>query len=588
MPRKKSARKTAENSNDAKLTENLRKIYENEDGSLPDMKIIDQEKTGRFWKVLGKLAAIIVLGVTGYFAWQLAVVPRLQFSDDVGVALTGAESVAPGEASNYVVRYRNPSATEVKNAELFFEYPRSFLLTSSTHQFDPESKRIKLGTLVAGASGEVLISGQWAQDFGTTSTITAVLSYTPHNFSSVFEKNSALLVGINKPGVEFVWTMAAAPTTGRSTTVQLVAKTLQPLSRPGTLKIFTPNSFALTDSTPTSSVKNSLVWEVATSTPELSVTLRGTFSTSSEAGFTAELKGFVSTTPVLLGRSTKLPEVGTIKKAGVVVTILDQSEKATAKPGTVLPITIVATNPGKETITNATVRLMLDTPSYQKKSWLNWSKITDQFDGTITGEQLSPEVRRGVITWTAKEIKELAELAPGAQVKITLSLPIKTTTEFDVSKISASTISATSELRSGDLLIAASEPVTVIVPVEVDVRISATKTSAGYDVLWTVAKSAHTLKKVRVEADLYGEFTWDPTTVKPEAGTIDYNAKTKHLVWSVDSISATAAETKLAFSLPMAKFNPTQIDLIGSIKMTAQDVEADQPLNLQVPSVKAQ
>ena len=569
---KKTAAKTAKN-NDTRVTENLRRIYENPDGSLPDMKTIDQEPVGRSWRIFGKILFLVALVVVGYFVWQISIAPRLSFNDQVAVAMVGAESVAPGELATYTIRYRNPGDSTMASAELYFEHQNRFLVVSSSLPFAPESQRIAIGELASNESGEVVVSGLWAADFNSTSTITAVLSYMPQNFSSVFEKKTELVVVANKPAVAFAWTMPASVSQDRPVTVGLSVKPLWPLSGAGTIKIFMPNGFVVSDTEPNPVVANSYEWRFPTTSPELVINLKGKFTSETPSAFKVEARTSVSSTPVLLGQSEQSVLLSAAAQEPVQVTVLGKRDQTAVMPGALLPIEVSVTNAGPEPIADATVVLSVMAPSYQNKSILNWQKLTDALNGEVKGEQVSAAIRRGQITWTATEMPELKNLAAGKTVNFTVSLPIKNDDEITLANFTASTITVLAELRSGTNLIDASDEILVKIQSDAKLVAEVEKTSSGYEFTWLLTNTFHELKDLKIEADLYGEFTWNEGALSVPVGTATFDSKIKRLTWTIPKLPTNVDSAALKFSTTVAKFNPTQIDLTGAIKFSATDTE---------------
>lgn len=582
---KKPAAKSAKN-NDTRVTENLRRIYENPDGSLPDMKTIDQEPVGRGWRIFGKILFLAVLAGVGYFAWQISIAPRLSFNDQVAVAMAGANSVAPGELATYTIRYRNPGDSTMASAELYFEHQNRFLIVSSSLPFAPESQRIAIGELASNESGEVVVSGLWAADFNSTSTLTAVLSYMPQNFSSVFEKKTELIVAANKPAVAFAWTMPASVSQDRLVTVGLSVKPLWPLSGQGTIKIFIPNGFVVSDTDPKPTVINNYEWRFPTTSPELVINLKGKFTAETPGAFKVEARTSVSSTPVLLGQNEQLVSPSATAEEPVQVTVLGKREQTSVMPGALLPIEVSVTNAGLEPISDARVVLSIMAPSYQNKSILNWQKLTDALDGEVKGEQVSAAIRRGQITWDSTKMPELKNLAPGKTVNFSVSLPIKNDSEITLANFATSTMAVMAELRSGTNLIDASDQ--IIVQIQSDAKLVAEveKTTNGYEFTWALNNTFHELKDLKIETDLYGEFTWNESALSVPVGTAKFDSKTKHLTWTISKLPTNVDSAALKFSTTVAKFNPTQIDLTGIVKFTAIDVETGELISFTVPALK--
>ncbi len=589
MPPRKPTKKTTSSprkKNDALVTENLRRIYENPDGSLPDMKIIAQESTGKMGRFLTKgLFFLALLGV-GYFAWQMSIAPRLSFNDEVAVAVAGTESVAPGELVTYTVRYRNPGTSPMVRAELYFEHQNKFVVVSSSLPFASENKRISLGELASKASGEVTVTGRWVADFGVTSTLTTILSYSPQNFSSVFEKKSELVVVSNKPAVNFSWTMPAVIKKDRPVVVGLLVRTIGPLTENQTIKISPPAGFSITETEPVREIANTSEWKFSTSSTQLVLNLKGVFTSTEAQNFKAEVKGTIADKQIILGSSEQSTAVVSTAKESVTVTVLDKTDTVVATPGTVVPITVSVTNQQTESIENAQIVLSILAPSYQNKSILQWQKLTDPLDGVVKGEQVSAEIRRGQILWSSKELPDLKSLAPGETITLSVSIPIKDDSETALANFAAHTITVLAELRKENTLVQVSDSVEVIIASDAAVVGTVQKTTSGYDFVWLLTNSFHELTNVKIEADLYGEFAWDPAKLVVPVGKAMFDSKTKKLVWDIPKLPTNIDSAALKFSTTVNKFNATQTDVTGKIKFTATDAVTKEVLNSTLAGLK--
>lgn len=589
MPRKSTktvARKPAKDA-DQKVSENLRKIYENPDGSMPDMSTISRQAGGQWWRVLLRSAAVLGCIAVGMWIWDTQIKPRLYFQNELAVDLTGPAAVAPGATAQYTVRYRNPGTSEIKEATLYLEHPSEFMVLSSSKPLSVNGSKIVLGSLRGNEGGEVTVTGLWAADFATTSTLRALLSYTPANFSSVFEKESSLDVATSESAIKFAWTTPAAVSVGKKTSLGLTISAPAVFATGTRLQLLVPSEFSLSASEPTNNGNIATEWVVSTTTNKFTLSITGAYSATSSAPFSAVVRGFVSGTPVILAKNTQFTD-GVVKESPAIqVSVLEHSDMVSAAPGTVLPIKVRVMNPEVNALTNAVVVLNITAPSYQNKSILNWEKFIDSYDGSIKGQQLSPELRRGVITWTSKEIKDLANLASGATVPFEVSIPIKSSAETNLGNFASSTIMVTAELRNGSDLIATSEPVLINITSDTVLSTKADRVDNTYIVIWLLNNTYHELTDVQIEGDLYGDFIWDEKAASVPVGKIAFDSKTKKLMWTIPKLVTSVDVAALKGHLIFAKINPTQKNLSSVIKLTATDAETGDTITLSAPAIKA-
>lgn len=592
MPRKstKNSETTSKaKSADKKVSENLRRIYENADGSMPDMSTMEHKRGGQLWRALLSLGVLAGLFLLGFWVWNTQVNPRLHFANELAVDVAGPMVVSPGSIAEYTVRYRNPGKSDVEAATVYFEHPAGFLIISSSKPMSDDGQKISIGNVRSNENGEIKIRGTWAVDYNTTSTLSAVLSYTPENFSSVFEKNNSIEVVASEPTMQFAWTAPVTSNIGKQTSVGVTVKSTVPFAPHTRLQIIQPSEFSISAVEPKNSEQGIYSWDLPTSTNSFTVNFKGSFAATSTQAFSAIVRGFVSTTPVVLGKSVQTAS-GVVKESPVVrVSVLDHSDMVSAAPGTPLPITITVQNLSTNTYNNASIVLSITAPSYQNKSILDWSKFVDENNGEIKGEQLTAELRRGIITWTGKEIAQLKNFTVGTSIPVTVSIPIKSSSITDLSNFASSTIMVTAELRDNGFLVGeVSDPVIITITSDTQLSAKAERTDNTYAVTWLVTNSFHELKNVQIEGDLYGNFALNEREATVPVGKISFDSKTKKLLWTIPKLTTNVDVAALKFSLVFDKINPTQKDLSSNLKLTAIDAETGDTITMSAPALKVQ
>ncbi len=577
---------------DRKVSENLRKIYENADGSMPDMSTMERKRGGQIWRALISICVLGGIAVLGFWVWNTQVNPRLAFENELAVDLSGPMQIAPGSTAEYTVRYRNPGDSDIETAILYFEHSTDFLILSSSKPMSEDGQKIELGSLGRNESGEVKVRGVWATEYGTTSTLKALLSYTPVNFSSVFEKENSIEVVANQSSYQFAWTAPAAMNVGKRTTIGLTVKSALPFASDTKLQIVVPDEFSIVSSEPKSTELGSDEWKMPTSTNSFSIKITGAFNTSSTEPFVALVRGTVSSTAGILSRvmarSIQSSTVGSAQEELVTLTVLGKNDLISTVPGTTLPIKMVFKNSATNPFNNGVISLKIAAPSYQNKSILNWQKFTDENNGAIKGEQINKDLRQGTITWTGKEIKQLNNFAVGDTITLDVSIPIKSGEETNLSNFASSTILITAELHDNGFLVGEAATTAITINSDTAFTASAERIDNSYAVTWLLTNSFHELKDVRVEGDLYGNFVWDQSLAFVPAGKITFDAKTKKLIWTIPKLVTNVDVAALKFPLNFAKINPTQKDLSGVIKLTAIDAETGETITLFATALKAQ
>ena len=116
-----------------KIERELAEIYENADGSLPDMQTFEKRKGGRFLRAF--ITVVLSLGFLGGAIWygytQLYHRDGAFVEDDVILSIGGEDMVAYGEEVRYRVRFKNAQGVPLDNSVLELRYPAGFVFESA-------------------------------------------------------------------------------------------------------------------------------------------------------------------------------------------------------------------------------------------------------------------------------------------------------------------------------------------------------------------------------------------------------------------------------------------------------------------------
>jgi len=112
------------------------------------------------------------------------------------------------------------------------------------------------------------------------------------------------------------------------------------------------------------------------------------------------------------------------------LTVNGESGMGEAGFGDTLSYSIIYKNQGKTDLKNLELRIDLDSTSHDDKMVLDWTTLEDKNAGKISGLQVFPELRRGMITWTRQQIDKFSKLAPGEEGRIDFKINVKPFSEF--------------------------------------------------------------------------------------------------------------------------------------------------------------
>ena len=112
------------------------------------------------------------------------------------------------------------------------------------------------------------------------------------------------------------------------------------------------------------------------------------------------------------------------------LTVNGESGIGRADFGDILNYSIVYKNQGETDLKNLELRIDLDSTSYDDKMVLDWTTLEDKNAGKISGLQIFPELRRGMVTWTRQQVNKFSKLAPGEEGRIDFKINVKPFSEF--------------------------------------------------------------------------------------------------------------------------------------------------------------
>ncbi|MBT3538498.1 DUF11 domain-containing protein, partial [Candidatus Parcubacteria bacterium] len=183
-----------------KIEEKLTEIYENRDGSMPDMQTFEKRKKSTFLKaffiLLFSFVFFAIVAWVGFFVIQ----PSSRFSEeDVILSISGEEEVKAGQELTYRIRYRNAQNVSLGNVKLEIRYPEGFqYVESSASPANENNDAWDLGTLAPQESGYIDVIGRVFADLDTKQSFRVFLNYIPANFSSSFQKVSHVALTTNE------------------------------------------------------------------------------------------------------------------------------------------------------------------------------------------------------------------------------------------------------------------------------------------------------------------------------------------------------------------------------------------------------
>lgn len=593
MAKKKSKASTVAKPEREKISANLRHIYENADGSLPDMKTF--ERGSRHWLIRSLIKIFIFIGCValGVVIWQGFIQPRWQFSDEsVAVAIDAPPAAAAGSDITYTIRYRNPGNSPLASAALELHYPTGFTFKSASQPgLSGSNTRWEIGSMPERTSGVLSVTGSLNGDYNTVAVISAILSYTPSNFNSLFEKVGTATTVLSNPALNLAINIVSSTSSNAPAALSIDLNPTTPITHPIIVALDVPPHFIFQSAHPKVTQDGILRWTLSSLSQEQTIEVQGAFSADAVDGETFSVQvlsgpaGGISQSYTLATATTSM----VIARAPLQVSLLVNGKQTPPSfaPGDTISASVVVQNTSNQTIEHALASLVIVAPSYKQKSLLQWAQLGDKLNGTVKGEQVDPNSRRGIITWTEKEAPALAKLAPGQSITFDITLPIKNGKDTSLVNFASNAISLFATLGAPSLPAAIqSNPINFSVHSDVDLEARVNSSDTTKNVTWILTNSFHDLKDVRVEADLYGDFSWDAGKLSVPAGKASFDSAGKRLVWAIDTLPTSLDTAALQFSLNFSKLNSTQTELSSRIKVNATDAETGEKIMLTLDPMK--
>lgn len=594
--RKVVVEESAESQSSQKIGRQLKDIYEDDNGTLPDMREIKRASGGSFIAGLFKFFFSVALLAALAWAGFLFLPNNGRFDDSqVDLKIEGPQNFSVGATTTYNIVFKNNQGVNLNKVTITLNYPAGFSYSKSSEEPKNMGKNEwDIGTLKPHEEKTLEITGHSFGSVGTSISWRALLNYTPENFNSEMQKIATLDIKPDQAPISVAITGLDKVAVGSPSNYTITIKSQGNLNDKNLVvsPVFPPNFILSTSSLPLE--KN--VWNIKASTSSLpssqyTISFSGQFNdTTADA---SDLKVQVSLADkeaqsnYLLAESTLKTEL--IKNAIIINTAINGSlTDFDSKPGDILNFTIAVKNAGKDDISKAKVQLMVDSPSFKKQSVLSWSDIADKHDGDITGSQISDSTRRATLTWDNTKDKDLNLIKAAGQTNLEFQLPIKNSDSAPWSSVDTYQISVTTTLtytdKSGTTQTITGNPILITLNSDLAFKqkneiSSDSSEHEKHDISWILSNTYHALKNVTINADLFGDITFNSASSTP-AGTLSFDPASKHLVWNIPDLTENNDILALPFSVTINKKNPTQNILISKVHIQAQDTVTGKQIEL--------
>lgn len=536
--------------------------------------LIELRRGRRKIRILTALVVVLAFlaGVSwlGFFLFDTG----KKFSEeDVKLTIDSQAKARAGDIITYRIYYGNLGKIPLGQSGLSVNYPEGFKFQSANPApLGEDNREWNLGALEQNKDGIIEITGQMLGSAGADLTLRAFLDYHPANFNSDFQKIINFTTRLEDQPVEWSLSGPETLTTGEEGEYILQIKNsaddaLNNLE----VSLELPAGFKMNSITP-APAKDQSVWPIATLGSQASTTIKfkGVFTGETEAGNQNIKVRLALRDGATTYSQQTLEKIIAVTKAALQLTVAANGtgEKQSINFGDKVAISLAYENTGQVKLKNVTLRLVLDTPSVDKKSLFDWTTIEDKYDGTIKGEQPSDIIRRGIIIWTKAQIPALSEIKPGDKGAIDLVLTIKNKDAFDPAKMKDFKTTIFAEALTGQ--VADNQPASIqsnnlflILNSDLNLSMQATfretknlparvgqtyDTKSTYTVAWMVTNTMHEVTDLILTATLLENVDWENIT-SVSSGEISFDDTTKQVIWKLNRLPTTATKATISFDV---------------------------------------
>lgn len=566
---------------------------------------IERRPRRRAWPiVLTTLLALFLATLAGFYVFTRA---KGKFSEqDVKLTMETAATTASGSEVTLTVSYQNGQSVDLRSAELTLTYPEGFSVTSAEPSTAAELKNTwALGTISAGYAGQVTIRGVLVGTLDSRKEFFATVAYRPQNFNSDFSVKAQVGVEITSSllSIEFPGPTNAVP--GAATAVAVAVKNTSPTELKNLKLIADPaEDFTFQKAAPAPDESESQAWTLPVIAPGADTTVTVTGAFKGNPGETRELSfrvGVIEAGTFTL-QNTAVATVTLVNPQFSLAVTLNGKTDGSVALGDQLTYEATYRNTSDLVLTDVVITAQFSGTAF------DWTKVE------TTPPANSTDAAKGKIVWTKSELVALADLEPGVEGTLKISVPLVAIlpggkmTEKDVT-LSSAWKAVTGKIDSlGGPLEANSE--TLVTKIRTTAKLKAegryyaeegnalgsgplppvVGKTTSYRINWIIDNSVNDVTNATVKAVLPETAFWTGKVTTATTGTLFFYPATRTVIWTLSRIPSgtgtATAELSAEFELSVT---PTASDvgllmvlsertvLSGTDAFTGETVEVERP-----------
>lgn len=455
------------------IDDTLDEMYQDADGSRPDMKHFDYQKSRAglvvVFFILFFLASAAAAAWLGFFLFS----PSQKFSENQIITdVVKPTEIINGIEQDYKITVRNTGALALANTEVILKLPDGFIVTEATPKASTERQDTwALGAIDGEQNKVIALKAVYGKPKDTKDTLRVFIHFKPSNFNSEFEKVTDSLLTVVRDAI-MVQLSKKSSVEGNEFEIKYKNMTDTKISNL-VVGLDAGTSFKMSKAIPSAKL---LAGIISLQVPELLANTESIFTITGAytASSTLPTSNVATVTRTFNGKKIEIAKTelqsdaqaieGDFKSDTFSTSALslsaNNSKVLSAKPGDVIKLAITYKNKTDKPVTNASFILIGEAPSAANKSVLDYANLGTIGDPDVIGRQITPTKREARITWTPQKTAVLKEIAPGQQVVIEVSVGVKKLESVPTGGVASFNVSLSAD---NDVLQAGDGPVTITI-----------------------------------------------------------------------------------------------------------------------------
>ncbi len=581
------------------VEESLRSIYASDGGEMPDMSKLERKPSKRrLYILLGASALILALCAAAWAGFIFFKGYSGLSSGSLKLEIKGSEQVTIGQETEYIVNYSNDQDVPLDAVHIRINFPADFILTESIPTKQSEGMDWNIGSLAVEQSGSISIKGRFTGALGTVSAVQAIATYAfskKSDNSEILATQKLVYSQSVLDGNVFVPEKAIP---GDKIKIVYFIKNNSTQDFSGLeARISLPQGFTSDDALNTTTTAQGKIQIIKISllpaSGSVQLSISGTFSAGlgGQAHFQAQAGMVGADGRFMMAQSAQadLPVLAGDLSIKLVINGSDQIERSAAL-GEILQGSIGFENTSDESLKNIKLRLQLDAINPLDGSVLPNVNVVDW---KSVQSATSSKLENKSVVWGFDKIKDLQELTPHQSGNFEFSAPI--VTQISATGTLAVRVTVFAEIESiGNLKMNRKIQLTPFVfKLKSDAALQSEARyyseegaplgkgplpprigqATEYRIIWSLHKSAHALKDVKV------------TTILPQranfvrmatgtAGELSFNPANRSISWNLNRMPADIDDAEMQFDIelvPGASDDGRFVDLTSAINFQATD-----------------